>query len=261
MKFAIPEEYPTDENLRKLELFDFRIDVIIPAPTIKKFEERKREIKQSNSKVDRVGYWPLFQDSTYWLSAWQEPKKLERKLEEFKEISQSKKPFYLVWDAEPPRNKRPVFAIVLPKPRYFKRNVKSIKEFIQEANYYNIEIITAELPSIMGGEKILEEQALAFNYGQPKVKMVYTSFGKFVPFVGVPIMRKILKHEIKKFKDYPGEFAIGLGCTAKGAWGKEPIMSLDDFKEDLEICKEGKIKTVAVYRLGGLQYLRIRFSI
>ena len=71
MKFAIPEEYPTDENLRILELFDFPIDVIIPTPTIKEFEEMEKEIKQSNPKIDRVGYWPLFQDSIYWLSTWQ----------------------------------------------------------------------------------------------------------------------------------------------------------------------------------------------
>lgn len=253
MKFAIPEEYPTDENLSKLELFDFPIDVIIPALTIKEFEERKREIKQSNANIDRVGYWTLFPDDTYWLSAWQEPQKLERKLSEFRERGQESEEFYLVWDAEPPRSKPPFIPIWSPKPFYFWYNVEKIQKFIKEApKKYNIKIATGELPSTLPlwSEKKLEECGLAFNYGQIKGKMLYTSFGLIPP--GKWILRQFLRKEIRKFKDYQGEFAIGTGCTAKGAWGKEPIMSLNDLKKDLDIFKEEKVKTAFIYRLGGL---------
>ncbi len=49
------------------------------------------------------------------------------------------------------------------------------------------------------------------------------------------------------------------GTIAKGIIGTEPILSLEQFEQDLIIAKKAKLKEVIIFRLGGLNkdYIKV----
>ncbi len=71
MQLNFYEEFPNQENLKKLELIDFPVKLVVAAPTLKRFLQVKKKIF-SNKYVKEVIYWPILsKEEGYWMSAFQ----------------------------------------------------------------------------------------------------------------------------------------------------------------------------------------------
>ena len=116
-------------------------------------------------------------------------------------------------------------------------------------------IITAERPNIFP-EWFNGIFGMSFNpnkYGNEKVKMIYTSLGKYGGKIGAWIFKKWFERVAKKWsKKYGDKFVIGIGCTTTGILGDEPLITKEEFERDLKFAKENNVKKVAIFRLGGL---------
>ncbi len=92
------------------------------------------------------------------------------------------------------------------------------------------------------------------NFPHKRIMMYYTNKlnKKFLR----KMAEKTITNEIKKYGD---NFELALRSNALGIFGKNPNMSLDDFKRDFEFAKSKKIHTVTIFRLEGLdkEYLKL----
>lgn len=85
MDYTLYEEFPNDENLSKIELINFPINLVIAVPNIVKFNQIKRQLKEY-PQVKDVGYWPTLQTSEgYWMSPFSKREGLERVIGELEE--------------------------------------------------------------------------------------------------------------------------------------------------------------------------------
>ena len=76
--------------------------------------------------------------------------------------------------------------------------------------------------------------------------MMYTSVHHWMT-------KEFIEKKLKEFKrKYKSKLIIGLGTTAIGMTGNEPIISAKQLQRDLRICKELGIREIVVFRLGGL---------
>ena len=87
---------------------------------------------------------------------------------------------------------------------------------------------------------------IGLNYKKKnKIKMLYSSFTHFPDF----IKERIIKNLSKK---YP-QLKIGLGIIAPGEEIIEvPMLSPEQLKQDIQVCKKYKVKEVIIFRLAGL---------
>jgi hypothetical protein len=251
MQYKIYSEFPTEKNLAKLKLIDFPFELIIASPSLKKFRELEKKIKTKN--VTAIGYWPtLRKEEGYWISPWGKREGLVRIINEIKEDLDKGNKLFLKWDAEAPWfMKKSLYFTELFK---FFGNVILIKKFFKD--YGNkMRIITAEKPNILP-EWFNEIFAMAFHpkkHNNEKVKMIYTSLGKYVGSLGGWLFKKWFEHVAKKWgKRHSDKFVIGVGCTAIGILGDEPLITKKEFERDLKFAKEHGVKKAAIFRLGGL---------
>ena len=88
MEVKIYEEFPSEKNLSKLKLIDFPIELIIAAPSLKKFREYEKKVKKDKN-VKVVAYWPtLKREEGYWISPWAKREGLKRIINETKTNNQ-----------------------------------------------------------------------------------------------------------------------------------------------------------------------------
>ncbi|MAG52562.1 MAG: hypothetical protein CMH62_01215 [Nanoarchaeota archaeon] len=252
MQVKIYEEFPTEKNLSKLKLIDFNIELIIAASNLSKFREYEKKVKK-NKNVKAVGYWPtLKKEEGYWISPWGKREGLIRILNEIKENVDKGEKLFLKWDAEAPWFMKKSLYIT----EFFKffGNVRMIKKFFRDYKS-KIRIITAEKPNILP-EWFNDLFGMGFHpekYGNEKVKMMYTSLGKYAGSIGAWIFKKWYRRVVKKWgKRHSDKFVIGIGCTAIGILGDEPLITKEEFERDLKFAKENGMKKVAIFRLGGL---------
>ena len=122
------EEFPTKENLAKLQLVDWPCTVYVAAKSLSQFEKIKSSISKKNIKL---GYWPILEKKEgYWLSPFSSSKAVKRVVNE---INNYKKPIKIMWDAELPFRHPWLFLridnFIRNKPRiksFFKSNGKNI---------------------------------------------------------------------------------------------------------------------------------------
>jgi hypothetical protein len=252
MQFKIYSEFPNEKNLSKLKLIDFKFELIIAAPSLKKFRELEKKVKKYKN-ITAVGYWPtLKKEEGYWISPWGKREGLVRIINEIKEDVDKGNKLFLKWDAEAPWFMKK--SLYTTEAFDFFGNVKIIKKFIRDYKS-RIRIITAEKPNILP-EWFNEIFGMAFHpkkYGNEKVKMIYTSLGKYGGKLGSWVFKKWFERVAKKWsKRHKDNFVIGIGCTAIGILGDEPLITKEEFKRDLEVAKKNGVKKVAIFRLGGL---------
>lgn len=259
MQYKIYSEFPTEKNLSKLKLIDFNFELIIAAPNIEKFRLLEKKVKKMNKKITAVGYWPtLRKEEGYWISPWGKREGLLRIINEIKEEVNKGNRLFLKWDAEAPWFMKK--SLYVTEAFDFFGNVKIIKKFIKD--YKNkIRIITAEKPNILP-EWFNELFGMAFHpkrYGNEKVKMIYTSLGKYGGSFGKWVFWNWYKRIVRKWgKRHKDNFVIGVGCLAIGILGDEPLLTNEEFERDLKYAKEHGIKKAAIFRLGGLDKERVR---
>ena len=120
---------------------------------------------------------------------------------------------------------------------------------------YGLDLVTAEMPTILVPEIIQIYLGVAFNpnlFDSEKVKMIYTSLRKKYKIPNY-MTRMLLIHEAEKgLRQYGDRFGLGIGCLTTGIFGNEPVMTLDEFEHDLQTAKHIGISKIFIYRLGGI---------
>lgn len=79
--------------------------------------------------------------------------------------------------------------------------------------------------------------------------MCYSSMG--TKLLGIGIWAKVKKFEKQFALSHKGRVGFGLGVTAVGILGNEPILSPEDFAQDLKWAMESGVKEIFIFRLGG----------
>lgn len=242
MKISFFEEFPTKENLSKLDLIDFPTKIYLADYHIDSFKQYEKEIKSKNKHVKELIWWPVLNyNEGYWLSPYSKRKALLRL---FHSLLNQNIP--ILWDCEFPIKRHLVFT------QFFKsfKNKKLIKAFFKK---YQGKVYTAEY--------ILDSKFLNFNclifdpniYNNTKIKMMYSSMHLW-------LTENEFKNKLEYFKSkYGDKFFASLGVLDIGIQNKEKAMSPELLERDLRLCKEAEIKEVVIYRLGGLnkEYLRV----
>jgi hypothetical protein len=232
MRISFFEEFPTKQNLDKIKHIDFPTKLYIASKSYKEFQNLEITSKNVKSKI----YWPVLkQKEGYWLSPFTKRKALKRVMKELKDPNVP-----VMWDAELPVHKnKSLFFTELP---LFFSNRKLIRDFMDSRK----EAYGAEYFSVGKSRLFLYFLGITFNSkNYHPIKMVYSSMHD--------IGETLIRAEIKSLKkEFGNRLCIGLGVTAIGILGNEPIISLKLLERDLKICKDLGVEEVIIFRLGGI---------
>ncbi|MBT4651240.1 hypothetical protein HOC13_01840 [Candidatus Woesearchaeota archaeon] len=236
MLISFFEEFPTKENLSKLNLVNFSTKLYVAATSLKEFEKIVNSV--SNKYVKEFIYWPLLSKKEgYWISPFSNRKGLLRILEELGENKVS-----VMLDLELPT--RHNFWLYFTQLFNFSKNKKLVGEFIEK---YKGDVYLAEYyPEGIRKEKIMRYLGLHFSNEKVKViKMIYHSLHNF--------KEEFIRKELQRGREELGDrFLVALGTIAKGVGGNEPLLEAKQLDDDLQMAEEIKVKEVIMFRLGGL---------
>lgn len=242
MLISFYEEFPTDRNLQKLGLFDFRTKLYLAAHSLDEFKKLREKALALRRDIQEIVYWPLLdRREGYWLSPWSSRSALERVVGEVKKEGN----IGMMWDAEVPvRN-------LSLTPDFF-GNRRLISRFFKHASKVGIRIYVSELFLGRWTEGILKTVGLSFDprrYGNWKILMLYSSI--FRDKWGTD-SRVIREQGSKGVRRYGDKFILGLGVIATGVGGNEPLLSPNELATDLESASLSGVREVVIFRLGGL---------
>ncbi len=255
MKFRLYAEYPTDENLKNLSCLSSPADVIVAAHSLDEFSGLQEKIKDISPYVGKVGYWPVLDKKEgYWISPYSDPVALDRIFGEIEKKAQDS-PLLVMLDLE-----RPLVAhgikTTLKGLNGFRKKKRKIKEFIRSSKDKGIEVVSAESNTFFVPEAVQRLEGIAYDPNEvdyEKVKMVYTSIGKFAGNIGHVVAKHMLKREVRKgVEKYGDKFGIGIGCLSTGVLGYEPLMTPEEFEEDIITAEEAGVKNAYVFDVKGL---------
>ncbi len=238
MQISFFEEFPTKENLRKIQYVSFPTKVYVGAYSFREYNSISFP-----ENVEKV-YWPLLKkEEGYCFSPFSKYQAVKRVLGEIKDKNTP-----LMIDAELPTHPNPL--LYLTEFHSFFHTRKYIRSFISQRK----KIYTAEyFPSSHFSEKVFYHLGLSFQtkHHYP-IKMIYSSMHDF----GETILRREIKQAQKR---YGKRLRIGLGTLTHGILGTEPTISVNLLERDLKICQEFGIEEVILFRLGGMnqKYQRI----
>lgn len=249
MRINFFEEYPTEENLLKIKLIDFPSTIFVASKSLDEFLKLKDKILKINDKVE-VAYWPIIRRS-YWFS----PFSYKKDLKDFvNDISKNTESLKILLDLElPMKNKWYLYFVNIFS---FFSNKQIIKNFIKNANKYNLKIVTVEYAPfnffLAWLYKIIGISYDPEKYNNSVCLMYYTSMNK-------KRTNNLIKQTILKIKEKNKSLELGLGTIATGVFGNEPILSLENLEKDLLFMKKNNFETATIFRLGGLneEYLKV----
>lgn len=243
------EEFPTEENLSKLEMFDFPINIFVAANNITEFKKIVDKLKKY-PVVKTVGYWPTLKiEEGYWFSAFSKKEGIEKTIKELENIDG---PISVLWDAELPHLRRRLFLTEIPR---FFANREIIRNFIAKPPK-NVTLYVAENRNRGTIYNLfLKMFAVTFipDFKYDRIEMLY---GQLRP----EALIELLKNGVATSKNY----YPALGTTAEGI-GEKPReknwmrISPKILEEQLKIAQKFGIKGVVIYRLGGIdkEYLEV----
>jgi len=238
MLISFFEEFPNENNFRKLKLVRGKTNLFLAARSLKEFYEVKKKIKDK-SKVKKWVYWPILEKKEgYWISPFSRRQAL---LRIFGELEVKKMAVML--DLELPTTKN-VWLYAFQSLN-FGLNKRLIKEFIET---YKGDIYLAEYyPEGDSKENILQRLGLHYkNSNNIKIiKMMYHSLHPFKE----SFVKKQLEHGVKEWGE---NYIIAYGAIAEGISGRERILSAKQLERDLNLAKQAGIEEVIIFRLGGL---------
>jgi len=216
------EEFPTKENLKKLELINFPTKLYLAAPSIKEFKQITSKIK--NKHIQEFVYWPLLKiKEGYWISPFSQRTALQRILNEIPPKTS------VMLDLELPTTKNPL--LYLTQLFNFSHNKKLIQQFISQ---HRLVYATEYYPK---KQKFLQFFGLHFPHTRV-IKMMYHSLHHFD--------EEFVKQELKNLK------IVAYGTIATGINQNEPLLSTKQLTKDLQLAKQAQLKEVIIFRLGGL---------
>lgn len=242
MKINFFEEYPTEENIAKLDLINWPSTILLAAPSLKEFEN----IRAKYSNIT-FGWWSTIPGS-YWVSAIANPSDLERLFSELTSKAHEKELPVLI-DLELPIKKHLYFKNIF----HIWSNKKRISRFFIEAPNFNLKLYTAEYPSF---NKLLYQFwkllgiSPSFEFQHTKLPMVYSSMG--LKYFGNKIWKGVKKFEKEFAQTNHKNVGFGLGTIAVGVLGNEPILKPQDLKADIAWAKECGVDEIFIFRLGGI---------
>jgi len=246
MKINFFEEYPTKENLSKLDLITWSATVLIATSSYEQFDIIRQEYKEKYKNII-FGWWPTIFES-YWISGISNPKNLDQLFTEL--ISKVHNPeLSILLDLELPQKPWKYLKNLI----YLKSNKKNINNFLIQAPKHNIKVYTTEYPStgkILYAIWKIFGLSPSFDFSHTKIIMCYSSMLK--KFFGKQIWNNIMKFEKKFSKDNQGRVCFGLGTIATGVLGNEPICSVENITEDIKWVEETGITEIFIFRLGGM---------
>ena len=229
MKIDFYEEFPTDENLKKLKLIDFPTRIFVAAKSLDEFKKLEKRIKKINKKVE-CAYWPIIRNS-YWISPFSNTKDL---IDLFKELEACDN--HLLIDLEFPLNKKMIFKNLFS----WRKNKKIIRRFLEKNK---ARVTTAQFPSPLIS-RFIRLVGLDYDVKVEKSLMWYSS-----------IISKSINERIKRYLirlKNKSDYSVSLGTIAFGVFGDEPILSPEDLERDLMFVKRAGFEKIVIFRLGGL---------
>jgi hypothetical protein len=231
MQIEFYEEFPSEENLKKLKLIKFPTKIFIASKSVDEFKKYEKIAKSYKTDL-KVAYWPIVKNS-YWISPFANTKDL---IELFSELNKIKNP--LLIDLELPLRKK--WKMYFKNIFHFSKNKKLIREFIEKNKE---RITTAEYPFAFVS-KFMKLIGLNYKINYERSIMWYSSmFSKF--------LNKKIKFNLTKIKN-KSNHSISLGTIAVGILGNEQILSPKNLEKDLEFVRKSGFKKVVIFRLGGL---------
>ncbi|MFP4524412.1 MAG: hypothetical protein ACLFO2_03840 [Candidatus Woesearchaeota archaeon] len=247
MRIDFFEEYPTVENLEKLELVTFPTTVYVAARSLEEFEALRERVATINPKAE-AAYWPVL-EGTYWVSPFSKPSELGR-VEEELSLADGK----VLLDLELPFPKNTSFSGLCS----FFRNKKRIERLFEGAAKRGVDVRTAEYaPWSERRRRWLERLGVSYpldKHPHTKIVMYYTSMS------GDKQTLQRIRRRLKTLSKEAGRrLQLGLGTIATGVMGDEPKLSPEGLDRDLSFCQELGVSTAVVFRLGGLdkRYLEV----
>ncbi len=256
MDITIYSESPHEGDIQKAANLDFPVNILVSAKNLGEFRNLQKQYLESSKNIKKVGYWlSLTKKQGCWISPFTDKSALESLFIEI-EQDRSKKPLQIMLDLEPPllANGIQMFKGI---PGYWRKKAR-IKQFVENANEKNIEVVTAEYPSILGTKFLQRFAGIAYDpnkIAHLKVPMFYTSFVKSI-VRSRALTKALLRREARNGKKkYGDNFGIGLGCIARSGIALNPkkkLLSADQLKEDLQIIQDEGIKKTFIYSCKGL---------
>ncbi len=244
MLISFFEEFPTKNNLNKLNLINFPTKLYLAAKSLQEFSQIKSTIK--NKFIKEFVYWPILEiKEGYWISPFTKRRALKRI---FNELNNN--PTSTMLDLEWPLTKNPL--LFFTQAINFPRNKKLIRNFID--NHKGKIHLCEYYPEGKKKDWFLEKMGLHYNNEKAKIiKMFYHSMH---PSFNKDFFRKELQRGKELHQD---NFIASFGTIASGMKGNEPILTKEQLNQDLKIAKENNIQEVIIFRLGGLdkEYLKI----
>ncbi|MGM5480297.1 MAG: hypothetical protein ACQESC_02445 [Nanobdellota archaeon] len=238
------EEYLKAKNLSKIKFIKHNSILFIACTSYKKFQKHKHIIKQKNPHIT-VGYWPVIKES-YWLSAFAPIKEWKRILSEFTTIDKTTP---ILLDLELPIRIKPYLKNLF----LLRRNKKQLKKTIQLVETRNLNMYYCQRPE-SNFLKIKSLEILGAGVSPQKhtkkiLIMYYTS--TIERWRGIKKRKKIQEKLKQTYDKYNNRLVLGLGTTAIGEMGNEPIITPENLKRDIRFAKEIGIKEAFIFRLGG----------
>lgn len=253
MRINFFEEYPTPENMSKLDLVKWPSTLLVATSSLTDFENIRKKYAKKYPHI-MFGWWPTIPGS-YWVSGLANSEDLN---DLFKKLTLKvhKTELPILIDFELPIKKH----LYLKNIFKIRHNKKIISEFMNDSDKYNLKIYTAEYPSInMLMQKLWRALGVspAIYLSHTKIPMCYSSMKPRL--FGNDLWNKTKKFETRLAKTHPNRISFGLGTIAYGVYGNEPILSVDELRQDLEWAKKCDISEVFIFRLGGINesYLEI----
>lgn len=242
MRINFFSEFP-EKGIEKASKIDFDSKVFLASNSLEEFRGHREDLQDVNGDLE-PGYWPLIADS-YWISPFSPTDELRRVAEELQVLQCDN----VLIDLEPPLLNKKLMITRLP---FVIRNKKTIRELFRTASDQSLNVHTAEfVPSVPGLEYIKPLLGLRVNseeHPHTPILMYYSS-----------MMGSIRERHSRRYIQSNEGFELGLGTIETGILGDEPILSPEGLERDLKFAEEQGIKTVNVFRLGGLdeEYLKI----
>ena len=237
MEIDFFEEFPTKENLAKLNLVTWPIRLYVAAKSLDEFKKIRSSIK--NKKVKEIIYWPVLPITEgYWISPWTKKSALNGL---FSELLEERK-ILVMLDLELPTTTNPL--LYLTQFLNFFRNKKLTSDFI--TNYSGKIYLAEYYPEGKRQEKIMQAFGLHYPHQKAKIiKMVYHSMHNF--------NQDFIKNELARgVEGYADNYLVTFGTIAPGINGNEPLLEAKQLEKDLKIAHKAGVKEVVIFRLGGL---------
>ncbi len=246
MKVSFFEEFPDDKrSLEKIKLISFPSNLFVAAKSLDEFLKYKKRIEGYGNKwIGEIVYWPILsREEGYWFSPFARRSGVERIFSELRSGKGTKVPVML--DLEFPITRNPL--LLFTQFFHFFGNKRRIRRFLKERVASGVGTYTVEYPfSSWLMRSLFTFLGASYSVsGLYRMKMYYHSLHPF----SETLFRRRLSSLVGKFGE---RFVPGLGCTAVGIHGNEPLLSTAEFGRDLRICSEEKVGEVVVFRLGGL---------